>query len=341
MKFFSSLFLLAFLTILFVPFGVLHAQNPPTTPPGGLGTTGSTDILNNAPAPKEGGAGFVPLTSIPGIETVAGSDGIASFLNNLYKIAIGAAAVLAVLQITRAGLMYMTEESISEKKEARHLIVMSIMGLVLVLSPAIVFGIIDPRILNLDVDISGLKPPARSSTDGTGNATVPADPGTGTDGTGTDTSTDTDDTTDAVTCDPGEVEEFSSDGSVECVTDDSADAGTPNSEQIVVRLQSTRGESVGTVFVGYVFGTPSAYSCPPIGEGACGYTTAAGPACSYVSFVYHAGNNIESQSSCASDPGKQSSGGQVFLNCVAKSVPQNLTFQVQTPRCAGQPQFNP
>lgn len=143
------------------------------TPMGGF--TNNTTSLDDIPSTPKSDSGFVPLTSIPGIETVAGSDGIASFLNNLYKIAIGVAAVLAVLQITRAGLMYMTEESISEKKEARHLIVASILGLVLVLSPAIVFGIIDPRILELNVDVSGLKPAPRegaTTTNGTGTPVV-------------------------------------------------------------------------------------------------------------------------------------------------------------------------
>lgn len=112
-----------------------------------------------------GADGFVPLTSLPGLSDVASANNIAGFLNQIYKISIGAAAVLAVLQITRAGLMYMTEESIAEKKEARNIIQLSILGLVLVLSPAIVFGLIDPRILDLNVDVSGLQPGATTSTD--------------------------------------------------------------------------------------------------------------------------------------------------------------------------------
>ena len=36
---------------------------------------------------------------------------------------------------------------------------MAILGLVLVLSPALVFGIINPKILDLNVDLSGLNPP--------------------------------------------------------------------------------------------------------------------------------------------------------------------------------------
>lgn len=99
---------------------------------------------------------FTPLTSIPGIESIASTDSLTVFLNALYRICVGAAAVLAVIQITRAGAMYMLPDSFTEKKEARHLISVSIFGLILVLAPTIVFSIIDPRILSLRIGVEGL-----------------------------------------------------------------------------------------------------------------------------------------------------------------------------------------
>ncbi len=96
--------------------------------------------------------GFVPLTSIPGIESAGNAATLPDFLNNVYKLSIGLAAVLAVLQIIRAGIMYMGGDSITEKKEARSLITLAIGGLVLVLSPVIVFSIINPKILDLKID---------------------------------------------------------------------------------------------------------------------------------------------------------------------------------------------
>lgn len=101
---------------------------------------------------------FVPLTSIPIFGDLGEGDNLAGFLNAVYRISIGAAAVLAVIQITRAGVMWMFGgTSIVETREARNLIVMSVFGLLLVLSPTIVFGIIDPRILSLDVNTAGLQ----------------------------------------------------------------------------------------------------------------------------------------------------------------------------------------
>lgn len=101
---------------------------------------------------------FVPLTSLPGIDTIKGSPNLPDFLNNIYMIAIGVAAALAVFQIIRAGVYFMLNKgSISEAEQARHLLQMSVLGLLLVLSPVIVFGIINPKILELNFAVDALK----------------------------------------------------------------------------------------------------------------------------------------------------------------------------------------
>lgn len=94
---------------------------------------------------------FVPLTSLPGISDFANSSSLPALLNAIYKIAIGAAAVIAVLQIMRAGILYMGGDSVTEKKQAKDLLGMTIGGLLLVLSPYIVFSIINPKILDLEI----------------------------------------------------------------------------------------------------------------------------------------------------------------------------------------------
>ncbi len=101
---------------------------------------------------------FVPLTSLPGLSDFTSSSDLPAFLNNLYKICIGAAAALAVFQIMRAGFYFMTNKgSVSENEQAKHLLQMSIFGLLLVLSPVIVFGIINPQILSLNFNVDKLK----------------------------------------------------------------------------------------------------------------------------------------------------------------------------------------
>lgn len=105
------------------------------------------------------GTDFVPLTNIPAITEVGNAittpAGLSIFLNNIYRLCIGIAGVVAVLQIMRAGIMYMGGDSVTEKKEAKNLIALSIGGLILVLSPVVVFSIINPEILSLK--ISGIE----------------------------------------------------------------------------------------------------------------------------------------------------------------------------------------
>jgi len=103
---------------------------------------------------------FVPLTNIPALTDLGAGFSLETFLNGLFRIAIGAAAVIAVLQIMRAGIMYMASDSgFAEKKEAKNLIGLAIGGLVLVLSPVIVFSIINPEILSLKIGgIEKLRP---------------------------------------------------------------------------------------------------------------------------------------------------------------------------------------
>ena len=119
-------------------------------------------------------ATFVPITNIPAFTEVGNAittpDGLSAFLNNIYKLCIGAAAVLAVLQIMRAGIIYMGGDSVTEKKEAKNLIALSIGGLILVLSPVVVFSIINPEILNLEIKgIKNLETTSRLSEDARNN----------------------------------------------------------------------------------------------------------------------------------------------------------------------------
>ncbi|MBU1292474.1 pilin [Patescibacteria group bacterium] len=135
---------------------------------------------------------FVPLTNIPVLFDTGNSintpEGLSVFLNNIYKVCIGVAAVIAVLQIMRAGIMYMGGDSVTEKKDAKNLIAMSIGGLILVLSPVVVFSIINPEILTLKIsgidalevkdrplDVTPTPGGGGVTGDGTGNEEDPAE----------------------------------------------------------------------------------------------------------------------------------------------------------------------
>lgn len=107
--------------------------------------------------------GFVPLTNIPGLTDTASANKLleehtfSDFLNALYKYLIGIAAVIAIIQIVRGGIMIATKDSPAAHGNGRELIMHSIFGLILVLSPVLVFSIINKNILNLDANLPPLK----------------------------------------------------------------------------------------------------------------------------------------------------------------------------------------
>lgn len=101
---------------------------------------------------------FVSLSNIPALGLDQNSiPSLPIFLNDLYKICIGIAVVIAVLQLIRGGITYMLVDSVTTKEQARHSITAAILGLILVLSPYIVFSIINPKILSLQIDVSQLQ----------------------------------------------------------------------------------------------------------------------------------------------------------------------------------------
>jgi len=130
------------------------------------------------------GQGFVPLAPITGLTdaatlNAAGSKNLADFFNNLYKYAIGLAAALAVIQIIWAGLnIALHQDNVSSITDSKGKIYNAIFGLVLVLSPVLVFSIINPNILNLSLNLPELKRAVPSTTTG-GTKTPVVDIATG------------------------------------------------------------------------------------------------------------------------------------------------------------------
>ena len=135
----------------------------------GFATVACAIILFPTLVFAQGSVEFVPLAPIPGLTDTVETDNLATFFNALYKFAIGIAVVLAVLQLIRAGLMYMGGDSVTEIGKAREIIRETILGLLLVLAPALVFGIINPDILNLKLDTKSLRV-EQVSTGGGNNA---------------------------------------------------------------------------------------------------------------------------------------------------------------------------
>ncbi|MHB1163248.1 MAG: hypothetical protein ACYCZZ_01845 [Minisyncoccota bacterium] len=132
-------------------------------------------------SPSAGGNtsdGFTALAPIPGLTdpsstSAISSTSLANFFNNLYKYLIGLAAVLAVIEIIWGGIEISTKDSVSKQSDGKERITQAIFGLILVLSPVLVFSIINPSILNLSLNLPpiSLNTPAYTAAGGstTGN----------------------------------------------------------------------------------------------------------------------------------------------------------------------------
>lgn len=133
--------------ILFFTFALFLGLAPAAA----LGTAQCTEGEFCALAPIPG------LTNGTGAGSVVGSDSFALFFNNLYKFLVGLAIALAIIEIIWGGLEYSTTDSIGNKEAGKNRIRNAILGLVLILSPALVFSIINPNILNLSVTFTPIK----------------------------------------------------------------------------------------------------------------------------------------------------------------------------------------
>lgn len=134
----------------------VFAQTPSASENASANGSAATPVANpantNTTAGTADGNTFTALTQIPQINNIATADNFSTFINTLYKICIGVGAVLAVLMIMYAGVLFMTSSgSVQGNEKAKKYISNAIFGLVLILTPTIVFGIINPSILNINI----------------------------------------------------------------------------------------------------------------------------------------------------------------------------------------------
>lgn len=101
--------------------------------------------------------GFVPLADVSGSSKLSGlysnsgSGDLSSFINSLFKFALAAGAVAAVLRLTYAGYLYMGQADMwSHKGQAKQIIGDVTLGLLLLLGIWLILYQINPDILKLN-----------------------------------------------------------------------------------------------------------------------------------------------------------------------------------------------
>lgn len=97
------------------------------------------------------GAGeYTPLVGIPGLST-SGTTSIPQFINQVYLLTISLGALFGVLKIAFAGVKYSLSDVVSSKQSAKEDIKGVLLGLAILLIPAIVLNEINPNLTKLDV----------------------------------------------------------------------------------------------------------------------------------------------------------------------------------------------
>lgn len=101
---------------------------------------------------------FVPLTSgfgnvdLAPFMTKAFGQGatLGTFVNAMFQAALAIGAILAVLQIARAGFYYMGSDIWAKKEQGKQILRDAVLGLLLLLAIWLILNTINPQILNLD-----------------------------------------------------------------------------------------------------------------------------------------------------------------------------------------------
>jgi len=105
----------------------------------------------------------------------AGGNALGRYLNIIIRLAIGFAAVLAMIMIVMGGIQYMTSELVSSKEDGKNRINNALLGLLVALGAWLILFTINPALLNTNVNI----PDTIISYEGSPESSVPFSPATG------------------------------------------------------------------------------------------------------------------------------------------------------------------
>ncbi|MEK7569430.1 MAG: pilin [Patescibacteria group bacterium] len=128
-------------------------KNPPAPPPAAPSPTppASYNLLEELPCDSANTPGCVggKLTDIQ----LSGNDALGKYLNTIIRLAIGIAAVLAVVMIVMGGIQYMTTELTHSKEAGKERIRNAILGLLVALGAYLILNTINPKLLSTELVI--------------------------------------------------------------------------------------------------------------------------------------------------------------------------------------------
>lgn len=96
---------------------------------------------------------YMPLVGIPGIDP--GAQNIEAYLNGLYLLAIGVAALIAVIKIILAGVKLMFSEIVTSREDAKKDMTGALLGLLIILAGVTILNEINPQLTNFTIFDAG------------------------------------------------------------------------------------------------------------------------------------------------------------------------------------------
>ena len=137
------------------PSTLIDNPNPIAPPPPAPVNT-TYNLLTPLPCPTGTQEGCEPDASgklILKTIDVGGENALGKYLNVIIKLAIGLAAVLAVVLIVMGGIQYMTTELVSGKEDGKRRITNAVLGLLVALGAWLILFTINPDLLKTELKI--------------------------------------------------------------------------------------------------------------------------------------------------------------------------------------------
>jgi len=120
-------------------------------------TSFSHKALAADPNCVSGPDGYCMLAPLEGVSDTTGRVNLNTYIPAMFKLAIGIAGALAVLRIIIGGIKYMTTDAFGEKGDAKETIRNALIGLLLAISAYTILYTVNPKLVNFDFSIEGLK----------------------------------------------------------------------------------------------------------------------------------------------------------------------------------------
>ena len=122
-----------------------------------------------APALAEEGDNYQLLAPLLDLKELETDNILKEYVPFVFKLAVGIAAVFAVLMIVLGGIQYMSTDALQGKEDGKKRVTNAIKGLILVIAAWLILYTINPNLLKFDLSISPVEvkaPPAVAVTPG-------------------------------------------------------------------------------------------------------------------------------------------------------------------------------